>query len=89
MSSIRTFVVFADGDIIEVGSLRDAVACAAENVADHEQRYGVRWWVEQHEYEGDEPVREIPIYGEDVRACFEWTGEDDNLQAQAIEKETT
>lgn len=85
---IRTHVVFADGDIIEVADLRSAVSCAAENIRDYKASYAIRWWVEQHEYVGDEPVREIPIYGEDVLACFGWTGEDDNLQAIAIEQET-
>jgi hypothetical protein len=84
----RTYVVFSDGDIVEVADLRDAVACAADNVRYHESRYGQRWWVEQHEYVGDEPVREIPVYHDDVLACFGWTGEDDNLQALAIEQET-
>jgi hypothetical protein len=85
---IRTYVVFADGDIIEVENVQAAVECAAENVSEHERCYGLRWWVEQHEYEGGEPVREIPVWHDDILACFEWTGEDDNLQAMSIEKET-
>lgn len=56
--TIKHFIVFEDGAILELDRLEDAWPCARENGYTVEQ-LGRRWWVESHRYGPDgEPMGE-------------------------------
>lgn len=54
-TEIRHFLAFDDDVMLQVTSCDDAKAAAVENGHTAGQE-GVRWWIEVHHYENDEPI---------------------------------